>query len=432
MNIHGVSVKVSHNNEVASRMSLVVGLMGCLILSMIPLLILHFSSTQPPFMALVAGAYLLQLVLLAVAMWQHRVLPTRGWILLAVAYGVCQWSTLVAVVVTQGTFDSMDLVSAVAKVLGVAFLAGFPARIAISRPHVEALLRIFLWIAAIAVLYNIVVNAASFSQVLTVSSGYELSFRSFFANRNQFGSFLFISLIAHFLYLQGRKLNLRHALFLLLQVLSLVMTLSRGALVACVVLLGIMLLLHIQAKPLVVVIAFITILLGSWILIARGNGFGIIDDALRFEAGLSGRDTIWQIGYDTWRASNPFLGVGSFRGVELAQARSMTHSEFHSFFIETLVGGGLFELALVLCILVVAARRAMSHRNEYAKVFIAGFAGLLPLSVVESISFFTIGFVGTIYTLTFITLPMLLGPLEPIQAPAAGLSMSTMKRASRS
>src|SRR5699024_12583105 len=116
-----------------------------------------------------------------------------------------------------------------------------------------------------------------------------------------------------------------------------------------------------------------------------------------------------------WREHGILLGSGGFRGVTLAQEHGMEFSEFHSFLIETLVSGGLAELLFLLAVLALVwtqvAKSALDSRRRH--VLVASAAGVAGLSCVESVSLFTIGLVGTIITIFFISLPLLCSELAP-------------------
>ena len=50
----------------------------------------------------------------------------------------------------------------------------------------------------LACAYNIISNAENILLISNITNSYHVDFKSFFVNRNQFGSFLMVSLIAQF------------------------------------------------------------------------------------------------------------------------------------------------------------------------------------------------------------------------------------------
>lgn len=374
-----------------------------------------FTVGLPMFInAAVAGGYLIQLALVGFVALHWRVQPRDPWIWLALLYGILQALTLVFAVVQHGSFPLMDLVNAGSKIIGVIVYAGMAQALVPSEKEMRRFLVGFLWLTASAIIVNLLLNAADFSNLFTVNSSYELDFSSFFANRNQFGYFLFLSILAHTLYLHDKKPRLLNIILMAAQVASLLLTMSRGALLALLLFVVSFAVFQFRerARFLLSFIAGGVI----FVLAARHFGFGTIftDLVIRPDAGLSGRNDIWGIGLEVWLSHNIVFGLGSFRGSEIAQEQGMITPEFHSFFVETLVAGGLAELLLLVLILaIVWSRLAKSPLDSSRRhlLFSAGL-GIAGLSLVESSSLFTIGLVGTMFTVFMVTLPILYSNLR--------------------
>lgn len=92
----------------------------------------------------------------------------------------------------------------------------------------------------------------------------------------------------------------------------------------------------------------------------------------------------------------------------------MLYEEFHSFFVETLVGGGIAELVVMMLILGLVWRKVVrSHLDSGRRhVLYASAVGVAGLACVESVSFFTVGLVGTLFTIFFVSLPLLYANLS--------------------
>ncbi|KPG74157.1 hypothetical protein, partial [Enterococcus sp. RIT-PI-f] len=73
-------------------------------------------------------------------------------------------------------------------------------RIKIERNSLIYFFRKFLFLCLLACFFNILWNLGEFSKFSSVISSYDISFQSFFGNRNQFGSFLFLSNIIFMYY----------------------------------------------------------------------------------------------------------------------------------------------------------------------------------------------------------------------------------------
>lgn len=379
------------------------------LIAMLPVALVITAAVPVPLELAVAGGFLLQMGVVGVMMFYWRVSPKDPWLGLAIAYAFLQSLTLVSSTFEYGNFDPLDLVNVGVKAVNVVIFAGLAQALIPREEDINRLLGGFLWVACVAVAVNLLLGAGDFSRLTSVTSSYQLDFSSFFANRNQFGSFLFLSIVAHALYLHEKKVRIRHFLLFSVQIGSLLLSMSRGALAAVLIFFLLFSVLHLTKRP-----AFLFALIGI--------GFGAVGVAAAFgwiellrsllvrpESGLSGREELWILGLQLWLDSNILLGIGSFRGIEVAQSQGMVTAEFHASYVEVLVGGGLAELILLFVILaLIWTRLAASSLDSYRRhiLFAAG-AGVMMLSVVESISVFTMGLVGTMFTTFIVTLPIL-------------------------
>ena len=84
--------------------------------------------------------------------------------------------------------------------------------------------------------------------------------------------------------------------------------------------------------------------------------------------------------------------------------------EFHSFYIETLVGGGIIDLLLHLIILIfISARIKVIYKNDrkIGALYFSAYISLLVYAMFESASIFSMGYVGTLFTIFIVTIPLL-------------------------
>ena len=135
----------------------------------------------------------------------------------------------------------------------------------------------------------------------------------------------------------------------------------------------------------------------------------IFEKLIRVESGYSGRIGIWQMGIDVANI-NLISGVGYFTGLEIAQFKGFVFDQFHSIYIDSLVSGGFLELTMLVFLLVFMLVKVMSSNldRNLKSIYISSLIGVMFLGVFESVSFFSIGFVDSLYTIFFISLPLLL------------------------
>lgn len=393
-------------------------LLVLLLAAVVPVAAVVAFGIPVPFMAAVGTGYVLQLGVICTAASHWRVAPRDPWIAIAIVYGITQAATLVFVGLKYGTYDPFDLLGAIATIIGVLVYAGLFQALRPSEREMRLFLAGFLWVTVIAIIVNFVRHAHEIPLVLGTDSSYQFEFASFFANRNQFGYFLFLSLVVHMLFLHGRRFRM-HSLGLFgLQIASLLLTMSRGSIAASIIFFVAFGVLRFRSKPKYLVSLLALSGIGAGAVVATGFADRIRDLILRPDAALAGRDVVWSIGLDIWREHGILLGSGSFRSVAIAQDRGMPYEEFHSFFVESLAGGGVIELVLILVILGMVWRRVVRSRLDSGRrhVLYSSLAGVIGLSCVESVSFFTVGLVGTLFTVFFVSLPILYADLP--QPPA--------------
>ncbi|WP_309132735.1 O-antigen ligase family protein [Brevibacterium sp.] len=389
-----------------------------------PVAVVYTFGLPVPFTAAVVAGYAVQMGIVIVMAIHWRIQPQDPWIGIALVYGILQAVTLYSVGVRYGSYDPMDLVGAIAGMIGIVAYAGLFCALRPSERELRTFLAAFLWLTFAAIIVNFALNAPDIPQIFNAGSSYQFDFRGFFANRNQFGYFLFLGLVAHALHLHGRRPQVHNVLLFCLQFSSLLLTMSRASIAASLIFITVFAVLRVRVRARHLVMLVVTAAVGAVLVVRSEAGDALRDLLLRPDAALSGRDDIWNIGLDIWRESGVLLGSGKFRGIAIAQERGMEPSEFHSFFVETLVGGGLAELILVLVIVVMVwVRLARSPLDSGRRhVLCAALVGVVGLSFVESVSLFTVGLVGTIFTVFFISLPLLYAGLRP--SPAGGASQA--------
>ena len=107
---------------------------------------------------------------------------------------------------------------------------------------------------------------------------------------------------------------------------------------------------------------------------------------------------------------NLISGVGYFTGLEIAQFKGFVFDQFHSIYIDSLVSGGFIELIMLTSLLIFMLVKVISSNldKNLKSIYISSLIGIMFLGVFESVSFFSIGFVDSLYTIFFISLPLLL------------------------
>lgn len=390
-------------------------LLTLIVVAIVPVTVVQVIGVPVPFTAAVAAGYAVQTGIVVFVASRWRIQPRDPWIWIALVYGILQLATLLSVGFRYGTYDLMDLMGAVAGTVGIVVYAGLVQAMRPDEADLRKFLTGFLWLTLAAIIVNSVLHAQDIPQLLNASSSYQFELSSFFANRNQFGYFLFLSIVAHALCLAGRRPRLHNVGLFGLQIVSLLLTMSRGSIAATIIFAVVFALLQLRTRARYFIATVMAAATAGTIMLLTDIGSTVRDLVLRPSAALAGRDVVWGIGLDIWREHGILLGSGGFRGVTLAQEHGMQFSEFHSFLIETLVSGGLAELLFLFAVLALVWTRVVKSSLDSRRrhVLFASAVGVAGLSCVESVSLFTIGLVGTIFTIFFISLPLLCAELAP-------------------
>ncbi len=362
---------------------------------------------------LVTIAWISQMVALVSLLMGRRVPVLREGLVLAGLFVVFQSLTALSVLLSDRELDTRDFVSLVARAITMLIILAVFPMIRVRMERLAVFLGGFLVFALLACLYNLIANWGMLTMITSVASTYQLEFRSFFPNRNQFGAVLFLSLVAHALLVVIRRRGLRlwNVLAIVAQFVSLVLTFSRGALLAALVFALVLLVPRVARtawRTFFLIAASATIIgfvAANYSLVAE-----VLLYILRPEVGASGRVEIWRTGLTIWGDHNVLLGTGLFTGIQAASSEGFAFDQFHSLYIDTLVDGGILQLVLLSMVFGLVVGRLGRSRcdSDVKRIWIAAFAGFLVLGAVESVSVFSIGFVDSLYTVFFVGLPLLL------------------------
>lgn len=291
----------------------------------------------------------------------------------------------------------------------------------ISRKALSYFFHSFLMISLIACMFNIFWNFGEFSKFSTAISSYDISFQSFFGNRNQFGSFLFLSNIIYvyiFKLYRLKNIFVNVLLFLFINV-NLMLTMSRGAILATLIFYTLLTVRGLFKARKYSFFTLICFSLLSGFVLKNSNVINFIDKFfIRSNAASSGRVDIWKLGFDIYTDGNLFFGSGFYTALDIAKGNGLEVNQFHNFFIETLIDGGIFELLLIIFSLLYTLYVIKNNKSLGSDIKSIYFFSLISLTVllcVESVSFYGLGYVETVNAIVFITIPILMsnsGSLE--------------------
>lgn len=312
-------------------------------------------------------------------------------------------------------FDYQDAASMITRYLSYFLFFILLRKEILYREDLERFLYKFIILSIAACVYNIIINRGNFGQLASISSSYEVNFKSFFGNRNQFGGFLFLSNIALVNYYQicKKRSNLLVASIAGIVNINLLLTMSRSAILATIIFFSLLIfyfLSKLNYKAMILTIISFSAVCYSL------NSSKIVEFIkkyfIRSTAGDSGRIYIWGKGIQIFLEGNIFLGSGANAAIKIAQTQGVRVNQFHNFFIETLVDGGIVNLLLVMGTITYVLFRIFNNKsNGYSTFKYTYFFSLIALVIllsVESVNFFGMGLVETLYSIFFIAIPLLI------------------------
>lgn len=314
---------------------------------------------------------------------------------------------------SYGEINILDIADILVRWFSIVYLFLVCGKMAIDE---KTLLQFMKWILGIGILscvYNLFFNFAEIINISELANSYQANFKSFFANRNQFATFLVITIIASLYLLKNSdyKSKLYKVLFGV-AALNLLLTFSRTAIIAtCLYLLLVVcweLRGHFFKKYLLLTAL---VLLAIAVLMSPAtqqltNTLIIREESI---SDVSGRSDIWQTGLGLVSGANVAFGVGEFNGLERAKQSGFEFTQFHSFYIDSLVLGGVYWLVMMIVILLVTIKRikvGLAH-SKYYPITYYSFVVFIILSAFESVGLFGLGYVDTITTVFFVSVPLL-------------------------
>ncbi len=245
-----------------------------------------------------------------------------------------------------------------------------------------------------------------------------VNIKSFFANRNQFAFFLYISIISTFFVLE--KLNKKNCKFILvIFFINLVLTMSRTGILVVLIFAFLMFLCSNKVSKnskIFIVLSFVVI--SAVVLIAIILFFPEVWNKLnsmffRIEhvKNLSGRTDIWNVGINLL-IQNPInflFGVGRFYSTSLLHFETKTFTQFHNIYLDILLTSGLIGLVYFSFIYYNVIRKIIKSNlsKKLKRMYICMYITYGIYILFESCGRFSVGASDTLCLIFFITIPLL-------------------------
>lgn len=400
--------------EVKSNDKLGSILFYCILISLTPVLIstilIPGFSSGIIFTISVGSMFFIQAILLFFYFISNtKIKIERRLFLFAWIFMTSQAITLFVSSLTGFQINNFDFINVFVRFISLFLFVCLPSQLSISRKGLDRFMFSILMLGLIACVYNMIINFNGILNITNINNPYAVNFKSFFTNRNSFAQFLFFCMIAN-TYLYFSKKSIINWLCYLILGLNLVVSLSRTVTASVCIFLLIFFMLYYRKK----IITQIFTLLSAVFMLSiiyfnqKVNNF-IVEMFIREETGTSGRSAIWETGFQILDQTSWTFGIGYLTSTSLVASMGFPN-QFHNFYIETLVGGGILDLLLHLLIFIFVFNKVITiFKNDKATgtIYFSGLSALLFYSFFESASFFSMGYVDSIFRIFFITIPLL-------------------------
>lgn len=370
--------------------------------------ILNDFSYRAPMYSIV---YVVQLFLLLIALNNIKAKIRISSILIVILYSI-----ILIIPLFRNSFKNIithnfDYFNMIIKILNIFVFYVLFRNISVSKESIITFMQLIVKASIIACLFSLVFEIKEIISIPRITNTNLININSFFANRNQFSSFLLTGIIANLFIVVNKKNKRLNYILFGLQIFFILITFSRGAIFSVASIIIMLILQYGDYKKFVGI--FLAIILILTVFLSTGIFDYILKNFIRSSNFDSGRKAIWSYGYDII-GENYLTGVGRYTGISIAQSKGMELSEFHNMYMEFFVNGGIIEIVFIFMLIgsiyINLIRRCPD--NDYIKIFRIAYLVFFMRGAVESLSIFSLGYSDTIYTIFYITLPLLISNIK--------------------
>lgn len=312
-----------------------------------------------------------------------------------------------------------DLVNIGAITCNISIFVILIGKIKIEEDSFIKFMKLILTLAMIACAYNLIVIIENIPNILNATNSYSVSLSSFFPNRNQFGLFLVIAILANMFILDKEK-DKRYKISIIILIINLILSMSRTTILAAGIAIIVKIFMNGQVIQYIknnmkkcIIILGVLMIIPLIIITINKDILNTIDDLfIRSETILSGsgRTNIWENVIKIITENNFISGVGRFEAIELLSLEiPRSYSQFHNVIIEMYATGGIIGISAYIFLLykVFTKIRNSNIYNKYKYTYLSTFIVYLVVSTFEGMSRFSIGYVDTIAMIFYFVIPLM-------------------------
>lgn len=322
----------------------------------------------------------------------------------------------------SGNYEQLDFINIICIFLNILMLFVCFTNLKIEEKYMTYFFVGMVFAGLVASAVNIYLYKEEILTMLTTAK--QISIKSFFAHRNQFAVFLYASIISNImLILRSNKKVVKVLLFIPLIIfgLSIITTSSRTgiATTALFVILFFITTSSIKFTHKFFIVYLLTVLLiSSYVIIINKypeiavKTSDFVENVLIRENSIksfTGRNEFWKIAMEVLQKNktNMSFGIGRFLAIDLIENYGVT--QYHNFYIEALMTGGVMELVFFIFIHIFTLIKVFISKidKKYKLFYLSMIISLAIYGMFESMSRFSIGCADTLCLIFFITVPLL-------------------------
>jgi len=260
-------------------------------------------------------------------------------------------------------------------------------------------------------LYNIFSNADIIKLIGSVTDSYNLKLSSFFANRNNFGKFLFFSNVLILFAKKYEYINTRTLIVtLIITNINLLLSFSRTAIICSLILFVFYIpYKNLKKKKNLLGVALLFIV-SVTLLFLLFNNLSFIDKYfIRSNIGFAGRSEIWDASMSIIK-QNPLLGVGEVQSSNKLYLITSNYY-YHNSFLKDFSTYGIVDGTMIIFLLIFLFKDLITKIKlvNIKKYIIGLLLSTLVYSFFEEFIFFGTGFINFMYSfIIFCLIPALI------------------------
>lgn len=418
-------------NKIKEKNNLPLVLFFVVLVNYLPLFINNaFTKTPHSVSAIIMSVcFLIEIVILSFIYLKNKddvKIEKRNIIIFSIIFGILLIVQLKNFL--QKNFYIMDIFNIGCTCINILLLYIAVYDLKISEEKFIGFFKGIFWIGIVAIIWNLflfnkeVLSELGFSNINTKRI-YMQNIKSFFANRNSFAFFLYISLVSSIFIMNFDNTKKFYKYSILILLFGIWSTHSKTGFSLAIVLLELFILLNndykLKKKIIMFVVVAILGMLGMLNIMgyipgnlnASRNGFD--DDVISAEdiKRFSGRTAIWKAGIDILNMSplNYVFGVGRFNSTHVLEFEEKTFTQFHNVYLDILLTGGIIELVYIGFIYFIVIKKILKSdlKKIFKTIYLVMYLTYFGYIMLESCGRFSIGCVDTLCMIFFVTIPLL-------------------------